>query len=80
MVGSSGGVSPLIVVASYRTTFNSVDPRSMSPAKDGEISSGQFWLAYKIYSSGPADVTVDMEQDGAPFGTNTLASCYLACS
>lgn len=74
-VAASGGVPPLIVIGSYacRTTF-SVDPRTMSPSKDGEISaSTQSYLAWKIYNSSPADVSVDMDNEGI----NSLQSFFL---
>jgi hypothetical protein len=79
VVAAAVGASPLIVLAGYYTgQVGSVDPRTFSPAKDGEINATAYaYLAYKIYNSGPADVTVDMDDEG---GSNMLASCYIACS
>jgi hypothetical protein len=50
----------------------------MSPAKDGEATSGSdCYLAWKIYDASPADVTADMDDEGT---VNALASGYLACA
>jgi hypothetical protein len=76
LVAASGGTPPLIVIAYYGSN-TAVDPRTMSPAKDAEIGATLDWLAYKIYNTAPADVTVDMDDEGTG---NLLASCYLACS
>jgi hypothetical protein len=65
-----------------------VNPRTFtvggSDAKDGELESnanpggGAFssdtWIAYKIYSSAPQDVSVDMDDEG---DANNLMSCYI---
>jgi hypothetical protein len=86
-VTASGGAAPLIVIGSYAvfTVGGTVNPRTFSPAKDGEISvtnfiggfGGDMWLAYKIYNSSPADVSVDMDDEG---DRNTLVSCYIECT
>ena len=76
-VAASAGVAPLVVIGSYNTS-GTLDPRTMSPAKDGEITpSTQTYLAYKIYNSSPADVSVDMDDEGS---LNILQSCYLQIS
>lgn len=76
VVTSSSGTPPLIVVAHYRSS-GTIDPRSFTPAKDGEINAAVGdYLAYRIYNTSPANVTVDMEDEG----TNGLQSCYLAFS
>lgn len=73
-VNASGGTPPLIVLASYNST-GAVDPRSFSPAKDAEVNTDTTsYFAYKIYNSSPADVTVDMDDEGS---TNKLASGYI---
>ena len=47
----------------------------MSPAKDGEVANGTTpYLAYKVYNSSPANVSVDMDDEG---DGNTLQSCYI---
>jgi hypothetical protein len=79
-VAASGGVAPLIVVGAYGCGTAAVDPRTFSPAKDAEITSsgtGTRYLAYKIYNSSPADVTVDMDDEG---DLNSLQSCFITCS
>ena len=86
-VNASGAAVPLVVVGCYTTaTGGTVDPRTFtvggSAAKDGEITvnpagGGNMYLAFKIYNSSPADVVVDMDDEGAG---NVLASCYIACS
>ena len=78
-VSASGGTSPLIVIGAYGTSNAAgVDPRTFSPAKDGEISgSVEQYLAYKIYNSSPADVSIDMDDEGA---ANILYSLYIEAS
>lgn len=78
VVNASGGTPPLIVFGCYFVPGAAVDPRTFNPAKDGEItSSTRAYLAYKIYNSSPADVTVDMDDE---LDTNMLASFYLSCT
>lgn len=78
-VSASGGTAPLIVFGCYSAGLSVViDPRTFSPAKDGEITpDSNLYLAYKIYNAGPADVTIDMENEGSP---NILQSFYIECS
>lgn len=72
---ASGGVAPLIVLGGYYTTGGTIDPRTMSPAKDGEANSSvSQYLAYKIYNSSPADVSVDMDDEGSG---NAVHAFYL---
>jgi hypothetical protein len=74
-VTASGGTPPLIVIATYGASA-AVDPRTMSPAKDAEVASSTLqYIAYKIYNAAPADVSVDMDDEGTG---NCLQSCYLA--
>lgn len=77
-IAASGGVAPLVALCGYVST-GTIATRTMSPAKDGEIDVGDqiTYLAYKIYNSSPADVSVDMPDAGS---RNTLVSCYVACS
>lgn len=69
-VTASGGTPPLIVFGFYVNDYGSgVNPRTFSPTKDGEINESgatycDLWLAYKIYNSSPANVTVDMDDEG----------------
>lgn len=80
---ASGGTPPLIVIGAY-VAFDTpgpaaVNPRTFSPTKDGEVQHNTFsgfidhWLAYKIYNSSPADVSIDMDDEG----TNSLQSRYV---
>ena len=76
---ASGGAAPLVVIAAFASN-GFVDPRTFSPAADGSVVSSngvEIWQAWKIYNAEPADVTVDMDDEGA---FNYLASCYLACA
>lgn len=76
VVSSSGGTPPLLVVGYYALVTGGgsvIDPRTMSPAKDDEYNLGTgFYLAWKLYTSSPADVSVDMDDEGI----QCLASCY----
>ena len=76
-VVASAGVAPLVVLGSYGSS-GAVDPRNFTvaavEAKDGEINASTLaYLAYKIYNTSPADVVVDMADEGS----NLLASCYI---
>jgi hypothetical protein len=76
-VNASGGTPPLVVIGCYRSA-DVLDPRSFSPAKDGEINpTTTLYLAYKIYNASPQDVTIDMEDEIEGSG---LASFYVKCS
>ncbi len=79
VVPSSGGAVPLVVIAAYFGDAG-VNPRTFSPAKDGEVANGTpIWVAWKIYNVGstPADVTVDQDDEGT---RNILQSCYIQMS
>lgn len=79
VITSGSGVAPLVVIGFYFAN-SPVSPRTMSPAKDGEEDDGSnqgMWLAWKIYNSGSADVTVDMDDEGDPTFPNALGSFYL---
>jgi len=73
----------LIVLGCYVAAINAVNPRTFNPAKDGEIQATavdgpeDLWLAYKIYNSSPADVSIDMDDEGL---FNALVSCYIQCT
>lgn len=72
---ASGAPAPLVVLGAYSSS-DPVSPRTMSPAKDGEQNTPDngVWLAYKIYNSSPADVTVDIADEG---NANTIQSGYI---
>ena len=72
-VAASGGTPPLVVIGAYACDA-SVNPRTMSPAKDGEITAGnEAYQAWKIQNTSPVDVSVDMDDEG---GVNYLVSFY----
>ena len=81
IITSGSGTSPLIVVASWCNDNGlAVSPRSSTPAMDGEVNfpgygGNWFYAGYKIYNSSPANVTVDMDDEGFE---NNLASFYIA--
>lgn len=76
-VTASSGVAPLVVIGAYGST-GTVDPRTFSTTKDGEINpSVNCYLAYKIYNSAPADSSIDMADEGSG---NSLQSCYIQMS
>ena len=65
---ATGGTAPLVVIGFYGSS-GTIDPRTFtvggSAAKDGEVSeSNNLYAAYKIYNSAPADVVVDMDDEG----------------
>jgi hypothetical protein len=86
-ITASSGVAPLIVFGFYVAFLagSLVNPRTFtvsgSAAKDGEIQSlrdgslndADTWQAWKIYNTSPADVVVDMDDEG----DNFLGSCYI---
>lgn len=74
---AAAGVAPLVVFGGYGAT-TAVDTRTFTVAgvgaKDGEINpSTLLYLAYKIYNAAPADVVVDMADEG----TNILQSFFV---
>lgn len=82
-VSASGQTTPLVIIGGYAAVAGTVSPRTFSPAKDGEIEqtsvallSADTWLAYKIYNSSPANVSVDMDDES----NNYLASFYVQMS
>lgn len=77
-IPASGGSVPLIALAAY-SADRAINPRSFSPAKDGELNASTLsYLAYKIYNSSPADITADMDDEGG--NANILQSIYLELS
>lgn len=79
LVTSSAGIAPLVVLAGWAipNADGSVDNRSFNPAKDAELNpspSTSAYFAYKIYNSAPADITVDMDDEGVD---NQYVFCYL---
>lgn len=74
---ASGGVAPLVVIGCYGST-GTINPRTFSTTKDGEITPAvNLYLAYKIYNSAPANSSIDMDDEGA---VNGLQSFYISMS
>lgn len=67
--------TPTIVVMGFYMASSSVDPRTFSPAADGEFGSGQAYIKWKIYNEGDTIVShsIDMNDEGT---VNFLASLY----
>lgn len=76
-ITASAATNPAVVIAHWTclsTDEGRVDPRTASPAMDAEThgllnnSPGSFdrdhYLAFKIYNSSPADITIDMDDEG----------------
>jgi hypothetical protein len=78
VITSGSGIVPLISFGSY-SSLTAISPRSMTPAKDGEQgnSGSEQFLAWKIYNASPANVSVDMDDEGT---SNVLQSFYLGLS
>lgn len=65
-VAASGGTPPTVVIGLYYAQTGSIDPRTFSTTKDGEQSlvSGRMYLAWKLYTSAPANSNIDMDDEG----------------
>jgi len=74
-VTSGAGPAPLIVIGAYGS-LGVVNPRTFSPAKDGEVllGTGTMYIAWKNYFNSQVDVSIDMDDEG---NGNALQSCYL---
>jgi hypothetical protein len=76
-LGASAGTPPLILVAGY-SAAGDIDPRTFSPAKDGEAANGTLgqYIAWKFYGQGssPANHSVDMDDETS---SNCIISAYL---
>ena len=80
-ITSGSGAVPMIVVGCYFVyNTGAVNPRTFSPAKDGEVAnSDDMYIAWKFYDVGetPANVTIDMDDEGFE---NILIGLYIECS
>ena len=82
VISASAGAAPMVVLGAY-AALTSISSESFSPANDGEIERqpGTFLananLRYKIYNSSPANVTIDMGDEGA---SSTMSGCYIEVS
>lgn len=83
-ISASGGTPPLVAIAGYSSSA-AVDPRTFTVggvgAKDGELEAAGTsiftWLAYKLYNASPANISVDMDDEGS---SNIILSVYLSCT
>lgn len=77
-VSADGQATPLVVLAGWgeNATGGQITTDSFTPTRDGEVGvhSWRFQTAYKIYNSSPANVTVDMNDEG---DQNNMQSGYL---
>jgi len=77
-IATSSAAAPVIAFGTYHS-FTAVSPRSFTvggdAAKDGEVANNvNNYVAWKVFLSSPADVVVDMEDEGSD---NVLHSFYL---
>lgn len=71
----SGKAVPGIIIGSYFAGSGAISPRTMSPAKTSEDSADTGnYIAWKLYNSSPADVTIGMDDEGS---LNIVGGCYL---
>ncbi len=79
---AGGGVVPLVVVAGFLGVGAFVGVRTFSPAKDSEVvcSDQQGYLAWKIYNSSPANVSIDTNDNSTGSFNAGFNSCYLQLS
>jgi hypothetical protein len=76
VISSGSGAVPLVAFGFYiNSNGSTVDPRTASPAFDAEVSHAPWmWFNYKVYNTSPADITVNMDDEGI---LNGLASFYV---
>lgn len=77
-IAASGGDAPLVVAASMFSS-GAIDPRTWTGGTPTEYQQASgtglaIWLLHQIFNSSPADITVDMDDEGS---TNILLSGYL---
>lgn len=73
LVSASAAIAPLAVFGC--STGQSMNQRTMTPPQDGQVTvAATTWVGYKIFNASPADVTVDMGDEG---GSNFLQSFYI---
>lgn len=73
-VTASTGIPALVIFGVYGTDSAAISPRTFSTIADGEINPAtNFYMAYKIYNSSPANTSIDMDDEGLG---NALQSFY----
>ena len=77
-VTSAGGTPALIVFGCYGSN-GAISPRTWTGGTATELNSAdnETWLNYEIFNTSPANITVDMDDEG---GVNFLQSFYAECS
>jgi hypothetical protein len=74
---ASGGLVPLIVLGAYASA-GGVNPRTWTGGTASELSQGTaHFLLYEIFNSSPADITIDMDDEGSD---NGLQSSFVEAS
>ena len=74
-VTSATGAVPLLAITTWMDspTSSDISPRTQSPALTELSDNTHLYLGYKFYSSSPADVTFDMDDEGS---SNALVGWY----
>jgi len=77
VIACAAGQVGMVAVAVFASGA-AVAPRTFSPAEDGEVSPGTtLYLKYKVFNTSPADITVDMDDEGSD---NFLVSFYVGAT
>lgn len=78
-VNASGGTPPLVVCAGFMAAAGAtVDPRTWTGSTPASANAtSNFYFLHGIFNSSPADITVDMDDEGA---FNALQSGFLEVS
>lgn len=76
---ATAGSLPLVALGIYANGgLATVNPRTMSPAKDGEFSNfAAHYMAYQLQNASLTDVSIDMDDEGSD---NMLAGGWLAAA
>ena len=79
-INASGGTAPLVVIGGYSSTrVLTVD--TMTPTEDGRAAvgtGGDAAVAWKIYNSSPANVTIDMgDEDSGGANFNVMTGAWI---
>lgn len=78
LITASGGATPLAVIGIYADVNSSgnVNPRTFTGATaDGELNQSTImYMKYKIYNGSPANITIDMDDEGF---SNFLCGFYV---
>jgi hypothetical protein len=73
-IAASGATRPCVAVGIY-WCFGAIDPRTMSPNKDGEVTAAtNLYIAWRIMNTTFADVSIDMDDESSD---NILVGFYV---